>query len=330
MEKNIELKAYLPSVGEYDECFKKYRAFVSAQVSKKAESNGTFESDNYSGNGYYFMRSALAGSSGKVLCGFDCGVRGWFYSCNASTGLRVAFQLIYNPKSATCQSCQIEKRTTTVYDDKDAPLYSGDGKDKKITSEAPIVEFDGKKCIWLNKEECESGVDKTMKLWTLELVDYAVPFNKKGENNDFAKASEIQEQCLNVFSKEAQKELVMVRMSSEDNYESATPVNDESDDEAKVKKLFEEIYEGNITEEDLRQGLLDIINEIKNSDSSTEEDAVKLGEIISSEMKTLEEKLKQRKIIEQEAKRKAAAAKNDAFDKLASTITNLKIGEENE
>jgi len=325
----IELKAYLPSVGEYDECFKKYRAFVSAKVNDKAEKNRAFESDNYSGNGYYFMRSALAGSSDRVYFGDDSGVRDCRYGYSSDAGLRVAFQLIYNPKSATCQSCQIEKRTTTVYDDKNAPLYSGYGKDKKITSEAPIVEFDGKKCIWLNKEECESGVDKTMKLWTLELVDCAVPFDREGNHNDFAKATEIQDQCLGLFSIEAQKELVMVRMSSEDNYESATPVNDESDDEAKVKKLFEEIYEGNITEEDLRQGLLDIINEIKNSDSSTEEDAVKLGEIISSEMKTLEEKLKQRKIIEQEAKRKADA-KNDAFDKLASTITNLKIGEENE
>jgi len=65
MASELYLNAYIPSAGEYDQYFKKFRAFMSAKRSKKAEKNGAWENSDY-GKGYYFLRTAFVGSSTNV------------------------------------------------------------------------------------------------------------------------------------------------------------------------------------------------------------------------------------------------------------------------
>jgi len=141
----------------------------------------------------------------------------------------------------------VREQTSLVLDNKGKSEYTGDGKDKEITSKAPIVKFGGKECIWLNKEECENGKDKTMKLWTLELIDKAVPFDREGNHNDWGKAIELQEQCerelVNGCTKEELDMLVTVKMSSVDGYEKVEPILDNKAElslEEKLKVLSEE------------------------------------------------------------------------------------------
>ena len=56
------MNAYIPSAGEYDQYFKKFRAFMSANLSEKARKNVAFENSDYK-KGYYFTRTAFPGSS---------------------------------------------------------------------------------------------------------------------------------------------------------------------------------------------------------------------------------------------------------------------------
>ena len=73
-----------------------------------------------------------------------------------------------------------------------------------------------------------------MELWTLDLVETAVPFCKYGETNDFAKVTELIAQCDRVLKENCTKEeldmIVPVEMSSEDNYEKTTPIYENEDD----------------------------------------------------------------------------------------------------
>lgn len=224
----LTLFAYVPSASEYDKYFDKFRAFMSADVSEKAKDNGAFASDNYYNKGWYFLRSAVAGYSHGVWVGYNYVKRLWNYSSIHSAGLRVAFNLIYNPKCNLVKGCRIMERTTKVWD---YEKY----EDIEVTSKAPIVEYGGNKCIWLNKEECERGEASTMELWTLDLIDKAVPFDIKGNHNDFAKATELIEQCYSALTENCTKEeldmLVPVEMSSKDGYERAVPIEQEQENE---------------------------------------------------------------------------------------------------
>lgn len=174
------------------------------------------------------MRTALARSSSRVYYGHDDGTRGWSDSRIANAGLRVAFQLIYNPESKLVKGCEEMEQESLVFEDENGPEYSGDGQQKKIKGKAPIVVFGGKKCIWLNKEECESGKDKTMKLWTLELIAKAEPISEKGTHNRFAKARKLVNQCtdelLDGANNEEKAMLIKVHMSGKDDYNNVTPL----------------------------------------------------------------------------------------------------------
>lgn len=223
------LDAYIPSAGEYDKHWDKFRAFIGAKLSAKAKKQGAYENDTYK-NGWYFLRTPLAGSFNGVSYGIPDGTRVWNYTRIIDAGLRVAFQLIYNPECNLVKGCKTMTQTSKVWDDVKGKVYSGNGKEIKVTSEAPIIEFGGKKCIWLNKDECEKGIDKTMKCWTLELIERAVPFDKDGNHNDFGKAKELIVQCESALKEGCSKEeldmLVKVRMRKEDNYVKCEPILD--------------------------------------------------------------------------------------------------------
>ncbi len=213
---------YAPSISEYDKYFEKFRAFMSADVSAVAKNQGAWVSDSYKGKGYFPTRSPLSESSSRVYSGNPNGVRGWDYSNYEHAGLRVALNLIYNPDSSLVKGCKNLKQTSLVYDKQT-------GDDIKITSTAPIITVDGIQFIWLNKEECEAGTAKTMELWTLELVEKAEPFSKDGSHNNYAKAEKLRAQCNRIVEDLANKDaefkelLVPVKMSSEDNYQTAIP-----------------------------------------------------------------------------------------------------------
>ena len=290
----LKLDAYIPSKGEYEKYFDKFRAFMSADLSEKADEQGAYHDEVYEGKGWYPLRSALSGSADRVLSGNRSGCLVWNGSYSNNAGLRVAFKVIYNPECNLVKGCRTEKRTTLVYDEKKE-------KNINVTSSAPIVKFGGKDCIWLNKEDCESGKSNEMELWTLDLVERAVPFDKDGETNDFAKATELIAQCDRVLKENCTKEeldmIIPVEMSSEDNYEKTTSII-KNKEEITVKDLFNQVSEGEITVEELRAGLKEILNRERKRPGVTQEDAIKLGQEIASEAKKLEEKLAEKEKVE--------------------------------
>ena len=229
----LKLDAYIPSKGEYKKYFTKFRAFMSADVSENAKEEKAFCSSEFKGKGWYRLRSPVSSSADSIYCGDECGCLNYESYDDLFAGLRVAFKIIYNPNSSLVKGCRIEKRTTLVYK-----------KAKKntinVTSSAPIVRFGGKDCIWLNKEDCESGKSKVMELWTLDLIERAMsfddtePFGLHEETNDFAKAKKLIKQCDRVLKENCTKEeidmIVPVQMSSEDNYEKTTPIYENEDD----------------------------------------------------------------------------------------------------
>lgn len=223
----IKTKAYIPSATEYDKYFSRFRAFMGARLSQKAKEKGAWKSYDYD-KGYFFMRSALSGSSIRVWYGYDYGTRGWSFTCMTDAGLRVAFQTIYDPKSSLVKGSRKVTQKSLVYDENGKSEYTENGEIKKVTSTADIVKIGGIDCIWINKEECENGTAKTMEFWTLDLIDKAEPFAEKGNHKDYAKATKLQEQCWTAltknFTEEEKAMLVEVEMSSEDGYEKATPI----------------------------------------------------------------------------------------------------------
>ncbi len=59
----LKLDAYIPSKGEYEKYFDKFRAFMSADLSEKADEQGAYHDEVYEGKGWYPLRSALSGSA---------------------------------------------------------------------------------------------------------------------------------------------------------------------------------------------------------------------------------------------------------------------------
>lgn len=238
----LKLDAYIPSMGEYKKYSNKFYAFMGADVSKKAKEQGAYCAPSYPGKGLYPLRSIDSFESGLVdgiiYCIYPSSTPIWVYSTTEHTGLRIAFKVKYNPNSKLVKDCRTEERTA---------LKHG----KKNISSAPIVKFGGKDCIWLNKEDCENGKSKEMELWTLDLVEKAVPFNRNDteqplmsfsecrqkideKTTDFAKATELIAQCDRVLKENCTKEeldmIVPVEMRSEDDYEKTTPIYENEDD----------------------------------------------------------------------------------------------------
>ncbi len=321
MASELYLNAYIPSAGEYDIYFNKFIAFMGAKLSEKAKKNGTYSDDTYDA-GNYFLRTALAWSSDKVFYGCYNGARDWSFSDRKGAGLRVAFQLIYNPENSLVKGCQTKTQTSLVYDN-GKPEYTGNGERKEVTSKAPIVMFGGKECIWLNKEECESGKDKTMKLWTLELVDCAKPYyidGKEEPNNDFGKAKALLEQCESALVEGCTKEeldmLVTVKMSKEDNYEKVEPILEKAkaNEEKTVEGLFEALLNNEIDEETLRKGLKEISKTEREKEGASKETAKALETKIAREAKQFNKKLAEREKV------------GSAFDSVDKSIDDLKLG----
>jgi len=317
MASELYLNAYIPSAGEYDMYFNKFIAFMGAKLSEKAKKNGAYFSDVHNA-GYYFLRT-ITGNG--IACGSDNGRRCWRNQSDTKIGLRVAFQLIYNPENSLVKGCQTKTQTSLVWED-GLPGY-GSGENKQVISKAPIVMFGGKECICLNKEECESGKDKTMKLWTLELVDCAKPYyiyGKEEPNNDFGKAKALLAQCESVLTEGCTREeldmLVTIKMSKEDNYEKAEPILEKAkeNEEKTVEGLFEALLNNEIDEETLRKSLKEISKAEREKEGASKEIAKTLETKIAREAKQFNKKLAEREKV------------GSAFDSVDKSIDDLKLG----
>ncbi len=246
----IKLKAYPVSEMQQRKLKEKFRAYSSADLSERAAEEGAWKSDF--GTSWYYTRSARAKSSSYVLCVYDDGAP---YDIGLTSGtdggLRVALQIAYNPECDIVKNCKEQTRTAKIWNETLTRVG-------KVTSTAPIVAYGKNEYVWLNKEECEKGTAKTMELVSVKLLAKTVAFNKKEYNNDFAKAVELQQQCLTVATEKCTEEektmLVEVVMSDKDNYNSAKPnlEKEEEKEEKTIDALFDKFAVGEISEEELR------------------------------------------------------------------------------
>ncbi len=222
----IENFVNLPSEADYQEIIKKFPAFVSASLSEKAKKDGAHENSDYKA-GYYFTRTALPGSSGRVECVNIGGDLYCYNRYNTDAGLRVALQIIYNPECNLVKGCKEVSRTAEIWDKKK-------GATVKTTSKAPVVIFGNKPYIVLNLEECvkkyKKGNTAIMRLVSLELIARAKLFDRDEKTNDYGSkaAKELRQQCedeaLEFATEEEKKMLVKVSLSEKDGYEKAEPI----------------------------------------------------------------------------------------------------------
>ena len=308
-------KVYIPSKSEYDAARRKYLAFMGAKLSEKARNDGAYESDDYKA-GYFFLRSSFLGYLDRVYYGNSSATRFWYFTHDPLAGLRVAFNLIYNPECDLVRGCRMETRKARVWN-------SRKRQDKTVESTAPIIKFGKYDCIWLNKEECEAAYAKgekvAMQLWTLDLVAKAEPFAENNDHNDYAKAEKLRAQCKKMFTKKELDQMVEVEMSSEDGYEKATPILEteettEITETSDIHKIFELAAAGKLDEEGLRARLKEITAEMRKDENVTAKQAKALADEIVNETKWLEESIE----------------RNNAFKQIDNAINGIDLSCNNE
>lgn len=227
-----------------------------------------------------------------------------------------------------------------MFDNNGKPVYDGNGERKKVTSKATIVKFGGKDCIWLNEEECKNGSEKTMKFWTLELIDKAVPFDRDGKHNDYAKATELQNQCYDALIENCTEEekamLLEVETSSENGYKSGTPIlqNEQGKrdfvDENSIEGIFQMLLDGEIDECEHKERLKSLSQKLRNDAQLTADyekalQTVKeFSEKLTEETKKYNQEIERRRREEEEKARKEKELQS-AFDKLDSQIEDMDI-----
>ncbi len=314
MSRVIYEKAGLPSASQYDKVWENpdTRICVSAKVTEEAKKEGVYHYNEYSGNGMFFLSYACPVSSYSLSYGLEDGARWWDFNYSRHVGLRIALQLIYNPKSTMIKTCQ-EKKVKTKICDYGEPEWTSGGKYKELEGTKCIVKFGGHDYVWLNKKECKSGKTLVMELWNDELEEKAVPFDIEGIHNDYGKAEELRAQCTKyAFSKCTPEELayvVTVKREKYDEYETSTPVlNPEA--QLKAIQAFDEYKNSNKTQEGITS-LFAELDKVKRAElerlkmeyaSDEYRSAVSfiLGETCSYLMKHFEKEIKTDKIKEKQ------------------------------
>ena len=214
---DLKLQIYQISVRDLEKLLEKFPVFASAELSDAAKKQGVYASKETQ-TAWYFTRNASE-NGWVIYVGYTGGLISYAAS-NPDTGLRVGLRVLYNSDSAVVKSLHFAKRKGIVWDPKT--------QTKKIMAgKAPVVTFGKIEYIWLNQEDCELGVAKTMELVSLKLLAKAVPFSINGRNN-YEDAVALREQSKDVALKSCSSEelamIVPVYMSNADNYMSATPV----------------------------------------------------------------------------------------------------------
>ena len=232
----VLLNAHLPSINDLRICNKKFEAFTSASASQTALEQGLTVNERTNNASYFLSNSTTLEPGMAIICNHDSLTL--FASTHSNdNGLRVAMQLIYDPDSTIVKSCVEVEKTTKIRDSYSSSQY------KTVTSKAPVITFGKKQYIWLNKEECENNSERTMRCISLELVEKAVPFSEKS-NNDFVKAHKIHSQCERVVTEDCTLEelemLVSVKMNNKDRCRTAEPIFTKKQEkmlEAIIKKI---------------------------------------------------------------------------------------------
>lgn len=243
---DLLVDAYILSIDDFDEGWVKVHAFMGKKVSEKAKKQGAFADPvpEFKGKGFYPLRDVSFKSPKELCFGGHYGARDWDEADTAAAGLCVGVQLIYDPTKDYAKSVEVTR--TSWVDDYVGPINTRDGKfeKKEVTSTADIVTFGGKKYVWINKAECESGDEVTMRLHSLNLEVRAKRIDKNRVSNDFGGkgAKPLRDQCHNFViegcTPEEKAMIVKVRISENDGYSSATPIFTEQQ-----AKLVSEIRE---------------------------------------------------------------------------------------
>lgn len=255
------------------ELLKKFPAYASAPLSAQAKADGAVESVAYK-TGEYSLKNAVPGAPRIKRVSYAGNVIDVFFRSvlRAYAGVRVALLLIYNPKCNLVKGCQRKIRIAEICN----------GEIAVERSEASIVKYAGNEYIWLNKTECESGQEKTMKLVSVELLAKEKSFSPT-EENDYANATELRKQIVHETFKNASVEelgmIVPVRVTSEDNYDSATPIIVRKE----VRELFNRCIQGDMSIEKLKIGLHALMNQECERNNATVADINNLGKEISAQ-----------------------------------------------
>ncbi len=276
----------------------------NARVTEKANEDGVWKSEYSPGLGIYALSSAFDPKFyTSIIYGggedpFRCPGGGYLSGRTCNAGLRVALQLIYNPKSNMVKNCKREDFSAMHYH------YRG------VSGEKDIIKFGCHDYVWLNKKECKSGKALVMELWNDELEEKAVPFVENEYHTDYGKAKRIRKQCQEyALSKCTPEELayvVTVKRTKDDEYETSTPVlNPEA--QLKVIEAFDEYKNSNKTQEGITK-LFAELDKVKQAElekeyASDEDKSVALftlGETCGYMMKHFEKEIKTDKIKEKQ------------------------------
>ncbi len=257
------------TVGQYKRMEEKgLDAFKSAPLSDRALQEGAGFYNKTYGTGYCFTTSAMPDSSNAVRSILDDGSLYCDVSEADDAGLRVALHPIYNPQSKIVKTEKSQTRTAQIGNDKNS-------KTERKTSTGTVVTVGGIQYLWLNKNECENGNEKTMDLISTEIVACSVPFGREDKPNDYAEATDLQEQCEAVALEHCdEEELALLQeglLSKEDNYENWTSLEVKKERPSSAKEVYQQIEAGKLTPEEGKQALKAILDEIKQSDGSAEE-----------------------------------------------------------
>ena len=244
--KEITAYAYIPSVEEFDECWRKFPAFLGKRLSEKAEAQGAYANDEeFEGKGYYPLRNFCPISSTLLCFGGHYAARDWDDCNTTEAGLCVALQVVYDPTKDYAQSAKATQ-TSVIYDFGEPLNTRSDVQERAEESTADIIKFGGKFYIWTNKAECESGQDVTMKLIGVFLEERVTVLD-----NDFGSdtSKPLRDQCHDVATEgctdEERKMIVKMKFDDEDGYALGmsifTPVQAEVIKDVRKKLRFPEV-----------------------------------------------------------------------------------------
>lgn len=308
MTKNLIVYGRPPSANTHIKYSKTHKAFMGAMLTSTAKQHGAVKSiiykinDKSPGHCYLLRTGEISDNKEpKMHLGLGSGRIGSCLSSYNLAGVRIEFNLLYQPDSIIFRQCQditqtallgddekraqtelmkeqlektkldLEKRTMEIKDFEKKIFQAMDevGQTKEegkaiqhmltqkvtmmsllkidrqkyenakrkiknqeylsfYTSEAPVFMFGNRPCLWLNKAEVLKKIDKTMLCWSLEILDVAKPIDSLNAHCDYGKAEETQKQYNTLLKDNCSKEelelLIPVKLTSQDNYQNATPI----------------------------------------------------------------------------------------------------------
>ncbi len=326
-EKQFILNAFPLSVEEMRLIKNKYPAFAARVLSDKAKEQEA-SCNNY-GTGWTASRSAVPGSSSTVSSIDYDSTLAWNCALNTYDCTWVAFHHIYNPESHFVRSAKLTKYTARVWmpKNKKADKFdygAGMGEMKEVTSEGYVSTFGGKQYLIVNYEEAKAAYEKDGTMLPMLCAEVgaherAVAFSEEN-NNDFSKATKLHEQYERILIENATKEEKQYIVPTEfiREIKEKTPCYDKcvarvdlmkkKESSTSVEELFNSVFEGDISVEDLQAKLIDLIKDVQNKKGATVQDIATLREEIAEQAKALKTKLKEQ--LEKEANKAIEEVKN--------------------